>query len=113
MARPHRRVLSPAYAGYTLASRLDRRDHPRLPHLVADRISPPLFHTREQTNGLLEPPGSLAVQDAADAEQDGADARPHGAPWLPVRWFRSALERQPRLRRIPQRNASAPRGRAG
>ena len=37
-----------------LAPRLDRRDHPRLHHLVADRPCPSLFHTREQKNGLLE-----------------------------------------------------------
>src|SRR3954447_9473482 len=102
MARPHGRILStPAYARVALAPRLDRRDRPRLHHLVADRACPSLFHTREQKNGLLESSGSLAVQDGADAEQDGADARPHGAPWLWLRRFWSVLERQPRLRRIP------------
>src|SRR4029079_6276274 len=97
MARPHRRILSaPAYAGFALASRLDRRDHPRLHHLVADRTCPSLFHTREQKNVVLEKPGSLAEQDGADAVQDGSYARPHGAPRFRL-WLRSALERQPRL----------------
>src|SRR5207245_3572317 len=101
MARSRGRTVSPAHVGWTLASRLDRRDHPRLHHLVADRSCPSLFHTREQKNGLLESPGSLAEQDGADAVQDGADARPYGAPWLRLRRLRSVLERQPRLRRIP------------
>src|SRR5882757_6400464 len=98
MARSHGRILPPAaHAGFALAPRLDRRDHPRLHHLVADRTCPSLFHTREQKNGLLESPGSLAEQDGADAVQDGADARTHGAPWFRLRWLRSVLERQPRL----------------
>src|SRR5882757_2865715 len=107
MARPYGRILPPAaYARFAVASRLDRRHHPRLHHLVADRTCPSLFHTREQKNGLLESPGSLA-------EQDGADARPYGAPWFRLRWFRSVLERQPRLRRIPPGNAEASRRGAG
>ena len=47
--RPTARICSIA-----LAPRLDRRDHPRFHHLVADRACPSLFHTREQKNGLLE-----------------------------------------------------------
>ena len=110
-AAPHEEALPPAYARFAVASRLDRRDRARLHHLVADRTCPSLFHTREQKNGLLEQSGSLCEQDGADAVQDGADARPHGAPRLRLR--RPALQRQPRLRRIPRRNAAAPRGRAG
>src|ERR1700750_1380243 len=72
----------PSYAGYAMASWLDRRDHSRLPDLVADRTSPSLFHTREQTHELLEPPGSLAEQDGTDAVEDGADEGPHRASWL-------------------------------
>src|ERR1700759_1721091 len=85
MARPDRRVSPPPYARLALASRLDRRDGPRLPHLVADRPCPSLFHTREQKNGLLESSRSLGEQDGAHAVQDGADAQPHGARWFPVR----------------------------
>src|ERR1700742_3227198 len=109
MARLHRRTLSPAHARDALASRLDRRYYPGLPDLVADRTSPSLFHTREQTYGLLEPqsPGSLAEQDGTDAVEDGADEEPHGAPWVRLR---PAVQRQPRLRRIPLRDAAAPRG---
>src|SRR5215468_7457391 len=99
MARPRGGALPPPHAAKPLASRLDRRDHPRLPDLVADRACPSLFHTREQKNGVLEqlPPRSLAEQDGADAVQNGAHARPHGTPrfWLGL-W--PALERQPRLR---------------
>src|SRR5580704_12372522 len=96
MARPHRRVRPPPHAAFALASRLDRRDDTRLPHLVADRSWPSLFHTWEQKNGLLESSGSLG-------EQDGADAQPHGdlaglSPWLRLR---PALKRQPRVRRVP------------
>src|SRR5262249_6862867 len=103
-------TLSPPHAGYALASRLDRRDHPRLPDLVADRTSPSLFHTREQTHELLEPSGSLAEQDGTDAVEDGADEEPHGARRLRRLRLRPALQRQSRLRRIPQRDAAAPRG---
>src|SRR5579859_3846910 len=102
MARPHRRaLLPPAHARESVAPRLDRRDHPRFPDLVADRTCPSLFHTREQKNGLLERlrPRSLerqmAEQDGADAVEDGAHEEPHGAAWLRLR---SAVERQPRLR---------------
>src|SRR5579871_1162857 len=101
MARPRGRTLSSAHVGKPLAPRLDRRDHRRLSDLVADRPSPSLFHTREQTNELLEPPrlgqptGSLGQQARADAMEDGADEESYGASRLPV-W--SALERQPRLR---------------
>src|SRR5215469_12361420 len=106
MARPGGRTLSPAYARKPVAPRLDRGDHPRLPYLVADRTCPSLLHNREQKNGLLEsPPGSLAEQDGADAVEDGAHARPHGARRLPLR---SALEWQPRLRRISHGDAAAP-----
>src|SRR5581483_7590769 len=97
MARPRRRTLSSSHVRKPLASRLDRRDHRRLPDLVADRTSPSLFHTREQKNGLLDsrPPGSLAEQDGTDAVEDGAHEEPHGAAWLRLR---PALERQPRVR---------------
>src|ERR1044072_2610115 len=101
MARPFgSKLRAPPYARYALASRLDRRDHPRLHHLVADRTCPSLFHTREQKNVVLEPPGSLAEQDGKDAVQDGPHARSHGAPRLRL-WLRPAVLRQPRLRRIP------------
>src|ERR1700750_2437675 len=102
LARSHGTTLSarsPPHAGDALASRLDRRHHSRLPDLVADRTSPSLFHTWEQTHELLEPPGSLA-------EQDGANEGPNGASRLRLR---PALQRQPRLRRIPVRDAAAPR----
>src|SRR5689334_9676242 len=99
MARPHRTTaLSSAHVGKPLASRLDRGDHSRLPDLVADRACPSLFHTREQKDGLLESLGSLAEQDGTDAVEDGTDEGPHGAARLRL-W--SALERQPRFRRIP------------
>src|ERR1700684_676498 len=103
MAPPHRRGRPPPHAAFALASRLDRRDDTRLPHLVADRPWSSLFHTREQKNGLLESSGSLGEQDGADAVQDGADAQPHGdlaslSPWLRLR---PALKRQPRVRRVP------------
>src|ERR1700722_11900660 len=109
MARPHRRVRSSSHAAFALASRLDRRDDTRLPHLVADRPWSSLFHTREQENGLLESSGSLGEQDGADAVQDGADAQPHGdlaglSPWLRL-W--AALKRQPCLRRVPLRYVAA------
>src|SRR5271168_4796869 len=104
MARPHRRIRPPPHAAFALASRLDRRDDTWLPHLVADRSWPSLFHTREQKNGLLESSRPLGEQDGADAVQNGADAQPHGAPWLPVRL---AFERQPRLRRLPHGDAAA------
>src|SRR5439155_13384170 len=83
------------------------RNHPGLHHLVADRPCPPLFHTWEQKNGLLESRRSFLEQDGADAVQDGANAQSHGAPRLSVR---SALERQPRLRRVPHGNLAAARG---
>src|ERR1700733_9280017 len=106
MARPDRRVRPPpAYAPFALASRVDRRNGTRLPHLVADRSCPSLFHTREQKNGLLESSRPLGQQDGADAVQDGADAQPYGAPWLPLR---VAVERQPRFRRMPHGDAAAP-----
>src|SRR3982751_6829361 len=109
MARPFGPTLrAPPHAQHALASRLDRRDHPRLHHLVADRTCPSLFHTREQKNGLLDSPGSLAEQDGADEVQDGADEGPHGTRWLSVRWLWPALQRQPRVRRIPRRDAAAP-----
>src|SRR5262249_32836768 len=114
LARPHGTtlpILSSPHAGYALASRLDCRDHPRLPDLVADRTSPSLFHTREQTHELLEPPGSLAEQDGTDAVEDGADEEPHGASRLRRLRLRPALQRQPRLRRIPQRDAAPARRR--
>src|SRR6202000_2372533 len=97
-------TLSSAHDGDALGARLD--------DLVADRTSPSLFHTREQTHELLEPPGSLAEQDGTDAVEDGADEEPHGARWLRPRRLRRrcALEGQPRLRRIPRRDAPAPRG---
>src|SRR5690349_22043081 len=99
MARPHRTTpLSSAHVGEPLASRLDRGDHSRLPDLVADRACPSLFYTREQKDGLLEPLGSLAEQDGTDAVEDGTDEGRHGAARLRL-W--SALERQPRFRRIP------------
>src|SRR5215471_10730663 len=98
---------SAAYAREPVASRLDCRHHHRLPDLVADRACPSLFHTREQKNGLLESSGSLAEQDGTDAVEDGADAQPHGAAWLRLR---PALERQPRLRRVPRRDVAAPGG---
>src|SRR6202035_2766259 len=101
-----RALLPPAYARFSLAPRLDRRHRARFHHLVADWARPSLIHTREQKNGLLES-GPLVEQDGADAVQDGADEEPDGAPRLRLR--RSALERQPRLRRIPRRNAAAPR----
>src|SRR4051812_21008078 len=113
MARPFGPTLrAPPHAQYALASRLDRRDHPRFHLLVADRTCPSLFHTREQKNVVLEQPGSLAEQDGADAVQDGPYARPHGAPRFRL-WLRPALERQPRLRRIPHRDTAAARGGAG
>src|SRR5450631_3098774 len=104
MARPRTRALPPAYASFSLAPWLDRRDRARLHHLVADWTCPSLFHTREQKNGLLEPRRSLAEQDGADAVQDGADAGPDGGPRLSVR---SAHQRQPRLRRIPHGDLAA------
>src|ERR1700734_2175401 len=104
MARPHRRIRPPPHAAFALASRLDCRDDPRLPDLVADRSWPSLFHTREQKNGLLESSRSLVEQDGADAVQNGADAQSHGAPRLPL-WV--AIERQPRLRRLPHGDVAA------
>src|SRR5690348_6800793 len=97
MARSHRRTLSSTHAGYALAPRLDCRDRPRLHHLVADRACPSLFHTREQTNELLEQSGPLAEQDGTDAVEDGPDAWPHGAPRVRLRLW-AGIERQPRLR---------------
>src|ERR1700759_2807409 len=110
LAWPRGRTLSSTHVAHPMASRLDRRDHSRLPDLVADRTRPSLFHTREQTHELLEPPGSLAEQDGTDAVEDGADEEPHGASRL--RWVRLwlAFQRQPRLRRVSQRDAAAPRG---
>src|SRR5437764_11959213 len=99
MARPFgptATVRASPYARDALAPRLDRRDHSRLHHVVADRTCPSLFHTREQKNVVLEQPGSLAEQDGADAVQDGPYARPHGAPRFRL-WLRPALERRPRL----------------
>src|SRR6266436_4349219 len=81
---------------------------PYRPHML-DSPCPSLFHTREQKNGLLESRRSLVEQDGADAVQDGTDAQSHGTPRLPVR---SALQRQPRLRRVPHGNLAAARGRA-
>src|ERR1700751_2743470 len=104
MARPRGRTLSTlssAHVAKPMAPRLDRRDHRRLSDLVADRACPSLFHTREQTDELLESPrlgaprGSLGQQARADAVEDGADEEPHGAARLPLR---AAFERQPRLR---------------
>src|SRR5262250_2503286 len=104
MARPRGRTLSTlssAHVAKPMAPRLDRRDHCRLSDLVADRACPSLFHTREQTDELLESPrlgsswGSLGQQARADAVEDGADEEPHGASRLPV-W--SAVKRQPRVR---------------
>ncbi len=107
---PDEEPYRPHMLRFTMAPRLDRRDRARFHHLVADRPCPSLFHTREQKNGLLESSRPLVEQDGADAVQDGADAQPHGAAWLRLR---SALERQPRLRRIPHGDAAAPRGGAG
>src|SRR5436305_1151904 len=84
MARPHGRV-SPAYASFAMAPRLDRRDCIGLHLLVADRSCPSLFHTREQKNGLLESSRPLVEQDGADAVQNGTDAGPDGTPWFSVR----------------------------
>src|SRR5712672_3661246 len=104
-----REMAYTADARFALAPWLDRRDHPGLHHLVADRPCPSLFHTREQKNGLLESRRSLVEQDGADAVQDGTDAQSHGTPRLPV-W--PALQWQPRLRRVPHGNLAAARGRA-
>src|ERR1700757_3693696 len=99
MARsPHGRAHLPA--ALARAPRMDHRHHPRLHVLVAGRFGLSVFHTREQTNGLLEsrlagPTGSLAEQDGTDAVEDGADEEPHGAPRLRL-W--PAVQRQSRLR---------------
>ena len=55
MARPDGRSTIARICLNSPELRLDRGDHPRLHHLVADRPCPSLFHTREQKNGLLEP----------------------------------------------------------
>src|SRR6185295_7262092 len=44
---------------------------------------------------------------------DGPDARPHGASRFRRLRLRSAFERQPSLRRVPNRNPAASRRRAG
>src|ERR1700761_2562736 len=78
MARSDRRVRPALRSSQVLASRLDCRDDPRFPDLVADRSCPSLFHTREQKNGLLEFSRTLGEQEGADAVQDGPHAQPHG-----------------------------------
>src|ERR1700730_7601954 len=97
----------------TWTSRLDPTDDPRLHRLVAAWARGTGLHVRERTHGLLESPigRALAGQDGPDAGENGARARPHGSYGRRPGLVGSAsLERQPRLRRIPDRNAEPARG---
>src|SRR5580700_4552066 len=93
--------------------RLDPAGDPWLHRLVAAWARGAGFHDRERTHGLLEPPitRTLAGQDGPNAGPNGTHARTYGRHGRrPGLVGPTALERQSRFRRVPDRNAASARG---
>src|SRR5271154_3071684 len=112
------REVSHAYrskARRTWKARLDRTPHSWLCRVVAVGASHPRLFDREWTNGLLESSRHepLAGQNGPHAGKDGSRALQdgHHARWRRLVGY-PALERQPRFRRLPQRDTAPSRGRA-
>src|SRR6516162_6669670 len=82
---------------------LDRPDRSWLYGLVAAWAQRPRIHHRERKNGMRTAP--LAEQNRTHAAQDGLDAVPNGRHSL---GFLRAFQRQPGVRRLSRRNATAP-----
>src|SRR5262245_13593671 len=88
----------PEPLGITFAPRMDPAHDPWVRVLVADWSRNSRLHHLGKKNVRIWMQRPLAAQDGKDAAQNGEDARAHGRPLL------RALQRQPRLRRVPYRD---------